>query len=889
MKIDRTRNTIKNVIFGFINRFITILFPFVTRTIIINVLGVQYLGLGSLFVSILNILSLAELGFGTALVYSMYKPIAEDDTETVNALLNLYKKIYRVVGLIVLVAGLCLMPVLDNLIEGDYPSDINLYSLYLIYLLNTVISYFFFAYRNSLLSAHQRNDITSKINITVSVCLYICQIIVLLLFKNYYVYIIFLPLSTLAINICTLIITKKVYPQYFCKGSISSDSKKTIKKQIYSLFLHRIGYVIQSSIDNICISAFMGLMLLGKFNNYFYVMTSVQAFITIFKQSMLAGIGNSLIVENKEYNKKQFYKTVFILSWIVCWCSTCLLCLYQPFMELWVGTENMLSFSIVVCLVVLFYFGEMRGVVCTYKDALGMWYEDRFKPISISIFNMVITIISAYFGYFEGILIATIGSYIFVGFPWETRVFFKHYMQEKPTKYLLKHLFYLFSNGIIIVSTFAVCSLINVGGIAELLLKGIVCVILPNILFIIFNLKNNDFKSLLETVKNQNGIIGKLKNFVKKCLAKAKRLVSLMFYLVPVNKNKITFCNFAGKGYGCSPKYLAEEFIKENRYKLIWFVSDMNLDLPKEITKVKYGSLKHYYHLITARLWIDNIRNNLKPIFKRKKQIYVQTWHGGVGIKGIEKDVEEYLGKDYLKAAKIDGKMSDYVLSGSDHLTRIIERAFWFNGEVLKLGIPRDDILFDWNEDEILKTKKELGLEGKKIILYAPSFRLDKDFYKNLNFDTEKLVKAFDERFGGNHAFCIRLHPNDATKENIEVFKNAVNLNVLSDSNIALHCADYVISDYSSMIFDFARLDRISLVYAPDYDVYTKNERKLYFDIKESVFPFAQSFDDLLSNISNFDDKAYKKNMKKFNDFFGFYDNNNSSQRVKDFLKDKMK
>lgn len=515
MKIDRTKNTIRGFAFGFANKMVAIIFPFIVRTIILNVLGVQYLGLSSLFSSILNILSLAELGFGTALVVSMYKPIAEDDNETVNALLNLYKKIYHIIGTIILCVGLLITPFLNKFIKGEHPADINLYILYLIYLLNTVSGYFFFAYRNSLLAAHQRNDIGNIIGIVVSIFTYICQIVALLVFKNYYIYTIFLPITTLLNNIIILLVTKKMYPQYFCKGSIDNNNKKIIKKQVYALFLHRIGYVVQSSIDNICISAFMGLVLLGKYNNYHYIVVAAQSILTILKQSMVAGIGNSLIVESKDYNKKYFNKILVIMVWLTGWFSTCLMCLYQPFMKIWVGSENMLSLTMVISIVVLFYINEIRGTVGLFKDALGMWYEDRFKPMSISVVNLVLTILAAYFGFFEGIILATVTAYLLVGLPWETGVFFKHYMKEKPYKYYLKQLFYFCVNILALGLTYFICSVISDGGIKNFVIKTIICIFVPNIIFIVLNIFNPDFKSLIKSFTKGKKIMGKIKEKLK--------------------------------------------------------------------------------------------------------------------------------------------------------------------------------------------------------------------------------------------------------------------------------------------------------------------------------------------------------------------------------------
>ena len=537
MKIDRNKNTKINIIFGYIQKLLTVVFPFIIRTIIINpnILGIQYIGLNSLFSAVLNILNLADLGFGTAMVFSMYKPIAEDDTETINALLNLYRKIYKVVGIIVLVVGLAIMPALPYLIEGTIPEDINIYALYAIYLANNVIGYLFFAYKNSLFSAHQRNDLSSKIDIIIKTLMYAIQIAVLLLFKNYYVYIIFLPLSTLCINLYTAYKTKKMFPQYVCKGILDKEIKKDIKKKITALFTHRIGSVIQSSIDTICISAFLGLGMNGIYNNYMYIITAIEGFITIIKQSMLAGIGNSLIVESKEYNKQHFYKLVTLFNWIAIFCATSFMCLFQPFMQLWgniSGDEKMLlPLTVVICLVSLFYGSTIRTTTGLYKDALGMWWEDRFKPLGVSLFNLIGTIIFAYFGCFEGIILTTLGAYILVGLPWETHIFFKNYMEEKPTKYYFKQFLHFILAILSIAITYFASNyfvlflknylVINI--VVEIIIKALFCLILPNIIILIgFLLTKQVDKDLL---KKGLKIMGKIKKVLKKCYYKLPHIL----------------------------------------------------------------------------------------------------------------------------------------------------------------------------------------------------------------------------------------------------------------------------------------------------------------------------------------------------------------------------
>lgn len=379
---------------------------------------------------------------------------------------------------------------------------------------------------------------------------------------------------------------------------------------------------------------------------------------------------------------------------------------------------------------------------------------------------------------------------------------------------------------------------------------------------------------------------------LKKGLKKVKKLVqytiSLTFYLLPIKKNKITFSNFAGKGYGCNPKYLAEEFLKDKKYELVWFVSNTNdTSIPAGIKKVKYGSLKHYYHLITAKLWIDNIRNNPKPIFKRKKQIYIQSWHGGLVLKGIEKDAESNLSQKYIKTAKRDSSLANYMLSNCKKRTELIKRAFWYDGEILEYGVPRDDVMFKPNEKEISNLKQKYNLEGKKIVVYAPSFRTDRSFYNKLTFNPNKLIDTLNKKFNNGFVFCVRLHPNDTSITSLKGFENVINLTKEADSQLVLSAADIVISDYSSMLLDFTLTKKPAFVFAPDYDEYIQKERNLYIDLAKTGIPFSKTFDDLILSIETFDQKKYIKNLEKLFEFYEIYENGDSSKLIIKHLIDK--
>ena len=332
MKIERTKNTLRNIVFGFCYRLLSIILPFISRTAILYILGEQYLGLSSLFTSILSFLSLAELGVGGAMVYSMYKPIAENDTITIRALLNLYCKFYRAIGTVIFVIGLCLTPFLRILIHESLPQNINIYILYLLYLLNAVLSYWLFAYKSAVLQAFQRNDVESKIAMIITPLSYAVMLETLFLTRNYYAYIIWLPIFTTITNVIRLIYVDKNFPGLEPEGEISQELRKSIVKKVKALIGTKLNTVVLNAADNIVIAVFFGLTTIAIYGNYYYIMSSIIGFLGIVYSAMTAGLGNSIAMESVEKNYRDFMKFSFMNSWLVGWFTICLICLYQPFM-----------------------------------------------------------------------------------------------------------------------------------------------------------------------------------------------------------------------------------------------------------------------------------------------------------------------------------------------------------------------------------------------------------------------------------------------------------------------------------------------------------------------------------------------------------------------------
>ena len=500
MKIARTDNAIRNIVFGVLYKAESIILPFFIRTAMIYIMGSQYVGLGSLFTSILSFLSLAELGIGHALVFSMYAPIAKDDDETLCALLNLYRKIYRCIGTVILVIGLALMPFLKYLISDGYPADINIYILYSIYLSNIVISYLMFGYKQSLLVAFQRSDIISKRTMIIQVVQNVVQFSVLLLTRNYYLYIIFLPVFTAVTNIFNLIIVNKMYPQYKCRGNISKELKRSIVKKVTALIGTKANAIVMHAADNIVISAFLGLTMVGIYGNYYYIMNSIVGIMTIIYTSLTAGLGNSLETDDVGKNYNDFNILIFMNFWLVTFCSVCLLCLYQPFMDLWVGKELMFGFDVVVLLTVYFFVYQIRRIVLTYKDAGGVWWEDRFRPYVMMFFNLTFNIILVQVIGIQGVILSTIISML-ISLPWENYTVFKFIFKKSSLEYYLQLLKYVISAIAISAITYIACYWIPYGW-AGLFVRAGICVILPNILLFLIFFKSNEFRQSMKIVKD---------------------------------------------------------------------------------------------------------------------------------------------------------------------------------------------------------------------------------------------------------------------------------------------------------------------------------------------------------------------------------------------------
>ncbi len=362
-----------------------------------------------------------------------------------------------------------------------------------------------------------------------------------------------------------------------------------------------------------------------------------------------------------------------------------------------------------------------------------------------------------------------------------------------------------------------------------------------------------------------------------------------------IDNNKIVFVNFTNKSYGCNPKYIAEEIIRQNLpYKMVWLVKDPKKEkqnFPPNIKLVKSNSYKALRELRSAKFWISNSRLNYyikKGLKKRYNQVYIQTWHGYLGIKKIEGDIANKGYEKYICKAKSDSKMIDYLISPSEFDANILKNCFWYDKAFLNVGYPRNDIFFLSEEEKynkISEIKSKLNIpDSKKILLYVPTFRDSKtiDVY-DLDFD--EIQNALKERFSSDYIVLAKLHPNMLKKATAitKKFPNVINVTKYPDTQELLLIADALITDYSSAIFDYMYLKKPAFIYANDIEDYYK-ERGFYLDIKNLFAPIAYTNKDMISNIKNFDKTDYLNKLEKFIHERNCYDRGIASKACVDLI-----
>lgn len=434
MADSRTKNTTRNIISGLFYRCVGILLPFINRTVILRVMGAEYTGISTLFSSILGMLSLAELGFNSAIVYSMYKPMAEENWEAVSYYLTLIRKVYYIVGTVIFCGGLCCMPFLRYLIHGEYPSELNLYILFSLYLINSAISYYLFAYKETLLLADQRQDITNNIRSVVDTARYLAQFVALLIWRDFYVYVLIQVFGSVLSNFMIQKSTEKRYPKVVCGKIKRLKLPAEVKQKTYALMLGRVCDTLRNSLDSIILSSCIGLVATTIYGNYYFVYSAIYGVLLVIGNALSGSVGNSISCETPEKNYEDMRKFQFLFSWVTTTCTICLATMYQPFMRLWAGKELMLSDKDMLLFCLYFYLINMNNIRNQYINGAGLWDKLKASYILEAGGNLVLNIVLGRAWGITGILLATIITIFVFNYVYRTHILFANYFHGESEK-----------------------------------------------------------------------------------------------------------------------------------------------------------------------------------------------------------------------------------------------------------------------------------------------------------------------------------------------------------------------------------------------------------------------------------------------------------------------
>ncbi|MCI8471345.1 MAG: polysaccharide transporter [Clostridia bacterium] len=491
----RSTNSIKNVVVATVMNLVIVLIGFVAQRIFLQTLGTEYLGINGLFTNILSMLGIIELGLGSAIIYHLYQPIAEDNKSKIKSLMLFYKVGYRVIGFIIAILGLLLIPFL-HFIVGEVSIPENIIYIYLLFLIDIVASYLL-TYKRSILYANQKTYVINIIHIGYLIVMNVTQLAILVLTKNYIAYLWIKIICRILENVVITLIANYMYPYIKDKQIEPLDRKlrKSIFTKVKGLIYHKIGSFIVLGTDNILISSFLGIVTVGLYSNYNLIIATLNNLFSQVFNSITASVGN-LLVENDRKKSYFIYKNIlFFNSWIYAFACTGLLCVMEPFIKVWIGSEYLLSFGVLIALVINFYFQGMRKTCNTFKEAAGIFYEDRYVAVLESIVNIVASIvfikIFGLIGVFIGTIISTFVLF-FYGYP---KFVYKPLFERTYLQYIKDYIPYIMGTILSVVITYFAISYIHMNNpILQIVMNIILVGIIPNTIHTVLFYKTEQFK-----------------------------------------------------------------------------------------------------------------------------------------------------------------------------------------------------------------------------------------------------------------------------------------------------------------------------------------------------------------------------------------------------------
>ena len=492
----RTTYALKNMLSSLSSHFVSMLLGFISQAIFVRTLGSEYLGINGLFSNIVSMLAVVELGIGSAIVYNLYKPIAEKDKETVKTLMSFYKRCYRVIAIIISVIGLLIIPFLKIIVGETTIQESTILIIYLLFIIDTVCSYLL-TYKRSMLYANQRNYIIDIIHILYLFILNAIQIIILLTTKNYILYLSFKILMRLLENIVITIVVNKQY-SFLLDKDIKKIDKITLNeiiKKVKGLIVHKIGVFLVAGTDNIIIASFLGVATVGIYSNYYMIINAISTIVNQIFSSFKASIGNLLVTSNAEKNYDVFRKLQFINFWFAMFSSIGEFIVMESFIKVWVGEEYILPRLVLMVLCINNYVYITKLCSSNFKEAAGIFYEDRIIPIIESIVNIVFSIIFLKIFGLAGVFMGTICSNLITHIYTYPKFIYGKLFKKKYSQYFKDTGKYFIITLILAIITYLISEIIKVNNdILQIVIRVLLVVIVPNLLVILLFHKTNEYK-----------------------------------------------------------------------------------------------------------------------------------------------------------------------------------------------------------------------------------------------------------------------------------------------------------------------------------------------------------------------------------------------------------
>jgi O-antigen/teichoic acid export membrane protein len=519
---SRTTNTIYNFTSSIGGQLITIIMQFVVRTVFINTLGKSYLGINGLFSNILSMLSIAELGVGSAILYKLYEPIAKEDHHRIALLMKFYKTAYRVIGMAVAGVGLCLIPFLPNLIN-DYDKlealHINIVFIFILYLLKSVSSYLFFAYKSAIVKANQKEYLLNIVSYAFTIGAGILQIVFLLIYPKFEVYVLIMVLQIILQNIICAKMSDKMYPYINEKteDKISFTEVKGIFKDCAAIFLYKLNTVVLKATDNIVLSAFLGLEVVGMYSNYYVFYSTIHTLFNKIYNAVSHSLGNLHTGNNLKHEYKVFESVCLIAAILGGTACVGIAVVADEFVGVWIGSDWILPQPFSFLLGLELYTMAIRGALSRYRNTMGLFRQAKFRPLAGMIINLVVSVALVNIWGICGVLVGTIVA------DWTTFMWFDPlivhkygFKSEFPVKrYFAKTVKYFAVIIVIGAADMFICNNVLVGfGWLSVIVHGIICGITVPAALIALSIKNAEGQYVY------NIGMGYVKKFTSKILKK---------------------------------------------------------------------------------------------------------------------------------------------------------------------------------------------------------------------------------------------------------------------------------------------------------------------------------------------------------------------------------